>query len=100
MPRFFRTRLEAFIGHRIDLAGVLSAARAAATVLLKDVSLPAEYSSSLQEALVAKVKSETDLERAHNEARAEPCAGEDPDARGAASGRHQRIGRPSGRVRK
>lgn len=67
--------LEAFIGTRIDLAQVLTAAQEAAvavgvevaTVLLKDVSLPGEYSSALQEALVSKVKAETDLERARNE---------------------------------
>lgn len=67
--------LESFIGARINLAPVLTAAQAAAaavgvevaTVLLKDVSLPAEYSSALQEALVATVKSDTELERARNE---------------------------------
>lgn len=67
--------LESFVGARIDLAPVLTAAQEAAAavgvevaaVLLKDVSLPAEYSSALQESLVAKVKSETDLERARNE---------------------------------
>lgn len=67
--------LENFIGARIDLGPVLAAAQTAAaavgvevsTALLKDVSLPAEYSAALQEALVTKVRSETDLERARNE---------------------------------
>lgn len=67
--------LEDFVGTRIDLGPVLAAAREAATAvgvevptaLLKDISLPPAYSSALQESLVAKVKSETDLERARNE---------------------------------
>lgn len=64
-----------FIGTRIDLDPVLTAARSAATAvgvevstaLLKDVSLPTEYTSALQESLVTRVRSETDLERARNE---------------------------------
>lgn len=67
--------LEAFVGTRIDLAPVLEAAREAAkavgveisTVLLKDVSLPKEYAGALQEAQVAKVNSEIELEKARNE---------------------------------
>lgn len=64
-----------FVGTRIDLTPVLATAQQAAeavgvevaTVLLKDISLPREYSAALQEALVAKVRSETDLERARTE---------------------------------
>lgn len=64
-----------FVGTRIDLTPVLTAAQEAAgvvgvevaTVLLKDVSLPKEYAAALQEALVAKVQAETDLERARTE---------------------------------
>lgn len=64
-----------FVGTRIDLAPVLAAAQEAAgavgvevaTVLLKDISLPKEYSAALQEALVATVRAETDLERARTE---------------------------------
>lgn len=67
--------LEEFVGTRIDLGPVLAAAQTAATavgvevatVSLKDISLPKEYSSALQEALVTKVKSDTDLERARSE---------------------------------
>lgn len=67
--------LEAFVGARIDLAPVLAAAQETAagvgvevaTALLKDVSLPADYASALQESLVSKVKAETDLERARTE---------------------------------
>lgn len=67
--------LEAFVGARVDLAPVLAAARTAAagvgmevaTVQLKDVSLPKEYSAALHGALVTRVQSETELERARNE---------------------------------
>lgn len=67
--------LAEFVGSRVDLEPVLAAARTAATAvgvevstaLLKDISLPKEYSAALQEALVTKVKSDTELERARNE---------------------------------
>lgn len=67
--------LEEFIGTRIDLGPVLDAAKAAgaavgvevASVMLKDVSLPAQYSDALAQAMVSKVNSEADLERARNE---------------------------------
>lgn len=67
--------LEEFVGARVDLNAVLEAAQTAATRVgvevtsaeLKDVSLPKEYSSALQESFVSKVKSETELESARNE---------------------------------
>ncbi|MGO1379413.1 MAG: SPFH domain-containing protein [Corynebacterium sp.] len=67
--------LEDFAGSRIDLSPVqdalgdtaASVGVAVDSVLLKDVSLPAEYSSALQDAVVSKVLAENDLERARNE---------------------------------
>ncbi|WP_026196176.1 SPFH domain-containing protein [Corynebacterium lubricantis] len=67
--------LDSFVGTRLELDSVLTAAQSAATLVgaqvnaafLKDISLPASYSAALQDAVVAKVNSETDLERARNE---------------------------------
>lgn len=67
--------LEAFAGTRVDLSPVETAVQATAgsvgveveTVFLKDIRLPSEYSSALQDALVAKIRAGTDLEQARDE---------------------------------
>lgn len=70
--------LESIVGTRIDLGPVLTAAQAAASTvgvevssaLLKDLRLPSEYSSALQDAVVSRITAETDLEKARNEVKA------------------------------
>lgn len=70
--------LQTFVGTRVDLAPVLTAVQGAASrvgvdvssVFLKDIRLPSEYSSALQDAVISKITAETDLEKARSEVKA------------------------------
>lgn len=71
-------RMEELVGTRTEVSAVLAAAQEAgsavgvevSTVLLKDFSLPEEYRLALEESLVGRVRSETELERARAEVKA------------------------------